>query len=136
MMPADKAMPFQLRALDHIVLRVADIERSIAFYCTAIGCILDRRRPEFGLVHLRAGASMIDLVSRDTAAGPDGNVDHFCLQIAPFEEAALLAHLQAQGVTLEPPIAPRYGAQGTGRSLYLRDPDGNRVELKEALQSA
>jgi glyoxylase I family protein len=126
MMPAEETPPFHRCALDHIVLRVADIERSIAFYCTAIGCILDRRRPEFGLVHLRAGASMIDLVARDTPAGPDDNVDHFCLQIAPFDEAPLLAHLQAHGVALEPPIAPRYGEQGTGRSLYLSSPEFSR----------
>lgn len=135
-MPAEDTPPFQLQALDHVVLRVADLERSIDFYCDAIGCAVDRRRPEYQLVHLRAGASMIDLVARADPAGGGDNVDHFCLQIAPFDEAALIAHLKSRGVAIEPPIAPRYGAQGTGRSLYLRDPDGNRVELKEALQSA
>ncbi|OAN63160.1 VOC family protein [Sphingomonas sp. TDK1] len=135
-MSADKKPPFHLEALDHVVLRVADIERSIGFYCDVIGCTVDRRRPEFNLVHLRAGASMIDLVGHEERTGAGDNIDHFCLQIAPFDEAALLAHLAERGVLTEPPIAPRYGAQGTGRSLYLQDPDGNRVELKESLQSA
>ncbi len=127
--------PFHLRALDHLVLRVADIERSINFYCDVIGCTVDRRRPEYDLVHLRAGTAMLDLVRHEGGASAGDNVDHFCLQIAPFNEAALLAHLAKRGVRTEPPIAQRYGAQGTGRSLYLRDPDGNRVELKEALQA-
>lgn len=135
-MSAGNQTPFHLEALDHIVLRVADVERSIGFYCDVIGCTVDRRRPEYNLVHLRAGASMIDLVGNAGRAGVGDNVDHFCLQISPFDEAALLAHFAGQGVATEPPIASRYGAQGTGRSLYLRDPDGNRVELKEALQSA
>lgn len=134
-MPAEANTPFALCALDHVVLRVRDLERSIAFYCAALGCTVDRRRPELGLVHLRAGASMIDLLLAEMPGPGVDNVDHFCLQITPFDEAALLAHLEALGVAIEPPIAPRYGAQGTGRSLYLRDPDGNRVELKEALQS-
>lgn len=129
-------VPFHLRALDHLVLRVADLERSIGFYCDVIGCTVDRRRPEYDLVHLRAGASMIDLVLDDGRARAGDNVDHFCLQVTPFDETALLSHLAKWGVLIEPPIAQRYGAQGTGRSLYLRDPDGNRVELKEALQSA
>lgn len=135
-MSDDADAPFCLRALDHLVLRVADLERSIDFYCNVIGCTVDRRRPEYNLVHLRAGVAMIDLVSDEGRVCAGDNVDHFCLQIAPFDETALLSHLAKRGVTIEPPIAQRYGAQGTGRSLYVRDPDGNRVELKEALQSA
>lgn len=135
-MSNDAHAPFHLRAIDHLVLRVADLERSVDFYCNVIGCTVDRRRPEYDLVHLRAGTAMIDLVRDDGRPRAGDNVDHFCLQIAPFDEAALLAHLEQWGVQMEPPIAQRYGAQGTGRSLYLRDPDGNRVELKEALQSA
>lgn len=135
-MSNDTDAPFHLRALDHVVLRVADLARSIDFYCNVIGCTVDRRRPEYNLVHLRAGTAMIDLVTDEGGTRAGDNVDHFCLQIAPFDETALLAHLATWGVQMEPPIAPRYGAQGTGRSLYLRDPDGNRVELKEALQSA
>lgn len=135
-MSNDANAPFYLQALDHLVLRVADLERSIDFYCDVIGCTVDRRRPEYNLVHLRAGTAMIDLVSDEGRARAGDNVDHFCLQIAPFDETALLSHLAKWGVPTEPPIAQRYGAQGTGRSLYLRDPDGNRVELKEALQPA
>ncbi|HEV3181700.1 MAG TPA: VOC family protein [Steroidobacteraceae bacterium] len=132
-----QAPPFALFGIDHIVLRVRDLPRSLHFYGALLGCALEREQPELGLTQLRAGRSLIDLV---TLAGPLGageppgpgrNVDHFCLTLAPFDEAALSAWFSAQGVTLETP-ATRYGAEGEGRSFYLQDPDGNRVELKGA----
>ena len=129
--------PFNLDAIDHVVLRVSDLERSIAFYRDVIGCTLDRRRPEYGMVHMRAGSSMIDLLDINGPVGGgtqvdqhQANFDHFCLRIAPFDEHALIAHLQKFGLELELPVRHRYGAQGDGPSLYLHDPDGNRVELK------
>ena len=57
------------------------------------------------------------------------NVEHFCLSVVPFDEDALRAHLAAHGIEASEP-AMRYGAQGEGRSIYVEDPDGNRVELK------
>lgn len=135
-----KSRPFVLRGLDHVVLRVRDLERSRAFYCDVLGCVPTWRREALGLVHLRAGAStMIDLVSLDGSlglkggrgAGPEGrNVDHLCLQVEPFDATAIGAHLAAHGVTFER-VAPRnFGAAGAGPSLYVEDPDGNKVELK------
>jgi glyoxylase I family protein len=141
-MPASPdAPPFQLLRLDHVVLRVADSQRSIAFYAQALGCTVVKRRDDLGLVHLRAGASMIDLVALDgplgrkggAGAGAEGrNVDHVCLRVEPFDEAALVRHLTASGA---PPLAPattNFGAEGSGPSLYFRDPDGNTIELKGA----
>lgn len=135
--------PFTLEAIDHVVLRVVDLERSIAFYREVIGCTLDRRRPEYGMVHMRAGSSMIDLLDINGPMGGGAqvdqhgaNFDHFCLQIAPFDEQALIAHLQTFGLELELPVQQRYGAQGSGPSLYLHDPDGNRVELKGPFHAA
>lgn len=134
----EELIPFQIRALDHVVLRVADIARSLAFYVDALGCSMDMRRDDIGLIQLRAGASMIDLVPLDgklgraggAAPGTEGrNVDHLALEIAPFDEAAIRAHLIARGVEAGE-IARRYGAKGYGPSIYLTDPDGNVIELK------
>ena len=130
--------PFAPREIDHVVLRIADLERSLAFYCGVLGCTLDRRRDELGLVQLRAGRSLIDLVPLEgklgrvggAGAGAEGrNVDHFCLRIEPFDAGAIAAHLRANGV--EPgKVEARYGAEGEGPSMYVTDPDGNVVELK------
>jgi catechol 2,3-dioxygenase-like lactoylglutathione lyase family enzyme len=124
--------------LDHVVLRVADAERTIAFYSGVLGCREERRVDSLGLIQLRAGASLIDLVGVDSPLGKLGgaapadtgrNVDHICLRIDPFDEAALRAHLLAHGV--QPgDVAERYGADGYGPSMYIRDPDDNVVELK------
>ncbi|CAI1075259.1 VOC family protein [Serratia entomophila] len=130
--------PFSLKKIDHIVLRVCDLEKSIQFYTQILGCEIARRRPDLGLVHLRAGVSMIDLVDVDGVLGKKGgmhpdarqqNVDHFCLRIEPFNEGELLAYLQAQGLGAAP-AESRYGAEGDGPSIYFTDPDGNHVELK------
>lgn len=131
--------PYAVERLDHVVLRVADLERSIAWYRDVLGCRVERRRDELGLVHLRAGASMIDLVAiggrlgRAGGAGPGAegrNVDHLCLRVEPFDEAAIAAHLQAHGVAPRGPAGVNFGAEGEGLSLYIADPDGNAVELK------
>jgi catechol 2,3-dioxygenase-like lactoylglutathione lyase family enzyme len=129
--------PFSVQGIDHIVLRVRELPRSLAFYCDLLGCTVEREQPELGLTQLRAGKSLIDLVTLDGPLGagePPGagrNLEHFCLTIAPFEEMALIAWLTARGVPAGEP-ASRYGAEGEGRSLYIEDPDGNRVELKAA----
>ena len=128
----------RIRGLDHVVLRVSDLERSKAFYRDVLGCPEEKWQPEIGLLQMRAGSALIDMVNIDGKLGKQGgapagkegrNVDHFCLQLAEFDEAALRAHLKAHGV--EPgDVVQRYGAEGYGRSMYVRDPDGNTVELK------
>lgn len=128
----------RIRQLDHIVLRVRDLQAMLRFYTGVLGCTLERSRDDLGLYHLRAGASLIDLVTLDgklgrmggAAPGAEGhNLDHFCLQVDAFDPDALAAWLRDRGV------APgesglRYGAEGEGPSIYLRDPEGNGVELK------
>jgi glyoxylase I family protein len=103
-----------------------------------LGCNVDRVREELGMTHLRAGEAMIDLVAVDGELGRRGgaapgqearNVDHFCLRVEPFDAAALVAHLAAHGIAAGA-IRSRYGAEGTGPSLYVTDPEGNVVELK------
>ncbi len=132
------APPFSILGLDHVVLRVRDLERALRFYCGALGCEIERRVDELGLVQLRAGASLIDLVPVSGPLGRAGgappgeegrNLDHLALALDRFDEEALRAHLAAHGVEAGP-TAARYGAGGTGPSIYVRDPDGNVVELK------
>jgi glyoxylase I family protein len=128
--------PFKISGIDHVVLRVRDLPRSLGFYRDVLGCTLEREQPELGLTQLRAGRCLIDLVTADGPLGgrrgtPDragANLEHFCLSIAPFEESALSTHLAALGVSVHEP-GSRYGAEGEGRSLYIEDPDGNRLEL-------
>lgn len=130
--------PFQLRQIDHVVLRVRDAAAMQAFYCDVLGCRLERRQDAIGLVQLRAGVSLIDLVDVDgtlgrkggAAPGPEGrNMDHLCLRVDPFDHAAIVAHLRAHGARIGD-FGSRYGADGEGPSQYLFDPEGNLVELK------
>lgn len=136
---APAALPFAVQRIDHLVLRVRDLARSIDFYGAVLGCAVVRRRDELGLAHLRAGASLIDLVSVDGPLGRKGggapagdrrNLDHFCLRIDPFDEAALRAHLGRHGVPVQGAVVSNFGAEGQGPSLYIEDPDGNQIELK------
>ncbi|HYM26617.1 MAG TPA: VOC family protein [Steroidobacteraceae bacterium] len=130
--------PFAVQGIDHIVLRVRELARSLEFYCGVLGCRLEREEAGLGLTQLRAGRSLIDLVTLDGPLGQGSppaagahNVEHFCLTLAPFDEPRLRAWLEAHGVPSEA-AAQRYGAEGAGLSLYIADPDGNRVELKAA----
>jgi glyoxylase I family protein len=127
-----------IRELDHLVLRVVDLPTMLGFYTRVLGCEVERRQDEIGLVQLRAGRSLIDLVPVDGALGRAGgaapgregrNLDHFCVRVEPFDEAAIRAHLAACGVAAGP-VEARYGAEGSGPSIYLSDPEGNTVELK------
>jgi catechol 2,3-dioxygenase-like lactoylglutathione lyase family enzyme len=123
--------PFQVLRIDHVVVTIDDRERSLAFYRDALGCQIERDRPELGLIQMRAGVSQIDLVTRPGEAGTSArrNMDHFCVRIDPFDPEAISAHLRRYGI--EPgPVMRRFGADGTGPSMYIKDPDGNTVELK------
>ena len=130
--------PFGIRQIDHLVLRVRDLPAMVGFYVGVLGCREERRQDEIGLVQLRAGASLIDLVPVDgklgrmggAAPGSEGhNLDHLCLRVDPFDREAIVAHLQAHGVRVAE-FGSRYGAEGEGPSQYLFDPEGNMVELK------
>ncbi len=128
----------QVRSIDHVVLRVRDIQRSLRFYTEVLGCQEERHIEGLGLYQLRAGTALIDLVDLEKPLGQMGgrapgeggrNVDHVALRIEKFSEPELRAHLASHGV--EPgDVDQRYGAEGMGPSMYIRDPDGNVIELK------
>jgi glyoxylase I family protein len=128
----------RVRAIDHVVLRVTDLGAMLRFYGEALGCDIERRQDAIGLVQLRAGGSLIDLVPVDgklgraggAAPGPEGrNMDHLCLRVEPFDEAEIRSRLAKYGYAAGP-LAQRYGAEGDGPSIYVTDPEGNVVELK------
>ena len=132
----------EITGLDHIVLRTSHMEEMLHFYSTILGCPIERElSPEFGLVQLRAGNALIDLVAVDselgrTGGGPptdgDNNMDHFCLQVSTQPEEEIRHYLASHGINVGP-FERRYGAQGHGNSVYLHDPEGNTVELRNRI---
>lgn len=131
---------FSILRIDHVVLRIRDLDASLKFYVDILGCPVEKRQDDIGLIQLRAGECLIDLVPiagplgrvGGAAPGTEGrNVDHVCLRIDPFHEAQLTAYLTDCGIAVPAEGAvSRYGADGNGPSLYIQDPDGNTVELK------
>ena len=120
----------QVQAMDHIVVRVSDVERSVAWYVDRLGMTAE------GLSEWRSGkapfpsvrvsqSTIIDVLSGDR--GPGVNVDHFCLVVAPVD----FDEIKASGRfdVVDGP-GRRFGARGDATSLYIRDPDGNVVELR------
>lgn len=132
--------PFALEGIDHVVLLVRDMAEAQHFYEQVLGCTVDRELPEYGMLQLRAGASLIDLVDIGCKEGewarPEAeggrNMDHVCLSTGPCKEQAMRAHLARHGIAIvEEGI--RYGAKGDGMSFYIYDPSGNQIELKGPL---
>ncbi|SMF60756.1 VOC family protein [Allosphingosinicella indica] len=126
-----------IQAIDHVVLRVVDLDRVAGFYIDVLGARWEKRQEAVGLYQLRVGTSLIDLVPIDgklgsmggAAPGKEGrNVDHVCYRVLPWDGAAILAELNEHGIETE--IVSRYGAEGEGPSIYLADPEGNTLELK------
>jgi glyoxylase I family protein len=129
---------FYIREIDHLVLRVIDLDRMLHFYCDVLGCTVERSKENIGLVQLRAGRSLIDLVPINSELGKAGgaapgtegrNLEHFCLRIEPFDETAIRNQLAMHGIEAGE-VESRYGAEGFGPSVYVTDPEGNIVELK------
>ena len=128
----------RIREIDHLVLRVSDLEKMLQFYCQGLGCSVERRQDAMGLVQLRAGRSLIDLVSVEGTIGSAGgkapgaegrNLDHLFLRVEPFDAVAISTHLRKHGAS-PGEVEQRYGAEGAGPSIYVADPEGNTVELK------
>lgn len=127
-----------IEAIDHIVLRTDQYKPLIRFYCNILGCEIIREAHDFSLTQLKAGNALIDIIDIAGTLGREGgpvstgkanNLDHFCLQIAPFEEPDLIAYLKQHSVP-HSDFETRFGAQGYGRSIYIQDIIGNTIELR------
>jgi glyoxylase I family protein len=129
---ATPARPLEVLELDHVVLRVRDQAASCRFYVELLGLTLDHVNEAIRLVQLRAGRHLIDLLplGPEEAAPPAAGLDHLCLAIRCESLEHLVAWLRARGVAIDGEVATRRGAFGEGDSLYIRDPDGYRIELK------
>ena len=131
----------RVRKIDHLVLRSGQVPEMVRFYRDVLGCRVERELPPAtGLTQLRAGDALIDIVAVDSELGRAGggppttsenNLDHFCLRIEDIGEDELRAWLESRGVECGA-FQTRYGADGFGPSIYIRDPDGNTVELRGA----
>jgi catechol-2,3-dioxygenase len=128
----------QILGIDHIVLRTTQLDEMLQFYCDVLGCSVERSLAEIGLIQLRAGMSLIDLVPVDSELGrlggkppsQDGrNLEHFCLSLKAIDEAQLSQYLSEHQIEHEA-LVERYGAVGFSKSVYVKDPEGNVVELK------
>ena len=135
-------MHIEVVAIDHIVLRTTKMAEMLYFYCQVLGCKVERETPkDTGLIQLRAGNALIDLVAVDSELGrlgggaatkTENNLDHFCLQIKALPEEEICSYLLSYDITVEP-FSRRYGAQGFGNSIYIQDPEGNTVELRSLI---
>ncbi|MCL6300049.1 VOC family protein [Streptomyces kronopolitis] len=126
----------RVKDFDHLVLRVRDVERALAFYCGPLGLEpvrVDEWRAggaPFPSVRVSPG-TIIDLVAGDPGGG--SNVDHLCLVVEPLDWQEVID--SGRFTVLEGPVG-RYGARGTAQSIYVEDPDGNTVELRWYPQDA
>jgi catechol 2,3-dioxygenase-like lactoylglutathione lyase family enzyme len=123
----------RVTGLDHLVLVVADVERSLDFYCSTLGLAPVRveqwREGTVPFPSVRITDTIIvDLVARHADVDGGTNLDHFCVVVEPIDFAQLAASGDVD-VVAGPGV--RYGAQGDGWSLYVRDPDNNVVELRQ-----
>ncbi|MEX0970779.1 MAG: VOC family protein [Paracoccaceae bacterium] len=129
--------PFSLVGIDHVVFTVDNMNRALAFYSTVLGCAPGYSYPALGMEQVWCGAALIVLwdithpgaASAVPAVAGGSNVDHVCIALSPFEHGAMHAHLAAHGVQIERE-AMHGGARGMGHSFYIRDPFGNKLELK------
>ena len=121
-------MTFHVERIDHVVLRVRDLPAMVHFYEQALGFNVERRLERLSLVQMRAGASLLDLIAATRPDG-DGNMDHLCFRIDPFDRDAVVKRLEPLGISVGETVE-RYGAEGNGPSIYFHDPEGNQIELK------
>jgi catechol 2,3-dioxygenase-like lactoylglutathione lyase family enzyme len=128
----------EIAGLDHIVLAVADVERSVAFYHGVLGLPIERvdewRRGKVGFPSARINAgTLIDIVRvRETQerSGRVENLAHFCLVTEAEALEPLVEELRSKGVPVHSGPAKRWGARGDAASIYFRDPDGNEIEVR------
>jgi catechol 2,3-dioxygenase-like lactoylglutathione lyase family enzyme len=126
-----RSQAVQVIGFDHLVLAVADVERSLSWYRDVLGLpgvrVDEWRRQEVPFPSVRIDpTTIIDLIPRRDHAG-GRNVDHLCLVVEPTNMVAWAA---AAGLAIIDGPDQRFGAQGVATSIYVRDPDDNTVELR------
>lgn len=125
-------IPLKVAEIDHVVIRCRDQDRAYDFYTRILGLGEERRIAQIGLIQLRAGRSMIDLVpAKDPRVETGLNVDHVCIGIEARDMNEVAAYLRSASIEVMGEPATRYGARGAGLSIYVRDPEGNVIELKQ-----
>jgi catechol 2,3-dioxygenase-like lactoylglutathione lyase family enzyme len=127
------AIPAQFGGIDHVVLRVRDLERTLGFYVGVLGLTVERIFEKINLHQVRCGRNLIDIMPlgpTETLAAPaDRGIEHLCLNIqGDIDEVA--AALQKAGIAIDMGPMEVYGATGFGTSVYVSDPDGYSIELK------
>ena len=126
-------LPIRVNGIDHLVLKVSDVRRTIAFYESVLGLRLERIFEPLGVYQIRCGANLIDLVALppgETLPPPDRRgIEHFCLSVEG-DAGELVESLAAHGIPIVRGPLEVYGAKGFGTSVYIRDPDGYEVEFK------
>jgi glyoxylase I family protein len=125
--------PLEIDGIDHVVLQVTNVERSLQFYVGVLGMSLERVIEDLGIYQVRCGRNLIDLV-----ALPPGSVlaeksqrglDHVCLHVRG-DMTRIFEYLKENDVELGSPLRELYGATGFGTSVYVFDPDRHMIELK------
>ncbi len=129
--------PFTLAGLDHVVFIVDDMAKAVSWYEDVLGAVIGYTYPQLGMEQMWVGTELIVLWDITNPGAKDAippvkggrNVDHVCIALSPFDKQAMRDHLAAHGVEIERE-AFHGGARGMGNSFYVRDPFGNKLELK------
>lgn len=122
---------FEIKSIDHIVLRTTQLDKMLFFYCDVLGCVIENKQEAIKLTQLRVGDNLIDLLVVDESIqAKHRNLEHFCLRIAPFNYPQLKAYFEKYEIEAKH-FGNRYGSKGMGDSFYISDPEGNEVELCE-----
>lgn len=130
-------IPFSLVGLDHVVFIVDDMKVALNFYQNVLGCVIGYSYPALGMEQVWVGTELIVLwditqPGAESAIPPvkgGRNVDHICISTLPFDHDEFRAHMAKHGVEIERE-AMHGGANGMGHSFYVRDPFGNKLEIK------
>jgi len=132
----------KITELDHIVLNVADIDRSLAFYTQVLGLRGERihefKEGKAGFPSVRINEdTIIDLfpvkgsgVAQKSGEKKEANLNHFCFVVEKEDFSGLIDYLKGHGVSIRQGPISRWGARGRATSVYFLDPDGNEVEIR------
>jgi glyoxylase I family protein len=132
----------RITELDHIVLNVSDIDRSVKFYTDVLGLRAERleefKAGKVGFPSVRINAdTIIDLFpvksgarEKNTGEKPDGNLNHFCMVVGKEDFSSIVEYLKANNVVIREGPISRWGARGRAMSVYFPDPDGNEIEIR------